>query len=334
MRRAAVLLAALVAVSAPACAPITRPAGPALVEPVLNADTIVADDGATLPLHAWPPVGAAPSAVVLGVHGFNDYGNFLDAAAIYLAERGIASYAYDQRGFGRAAHRGLWPGTETLARDLRAAVRAVRRHHPRVPFFVLGESMGGAVALVALAGPAAPEVDGLILVAPAVRGRETMPWYQTAALWTLAHTLPGMTATGRGLGIKPSDNMEMLRALGRDPQAIKKTRVDTVFGLVNLMDAALAAAPGVDGRILVLYGERDELIPPVAIERLLTRLPEAARSRRRVIIYPEGYHMLLRDLRAEIVWADVAQWIADGLACRERNVCAIVPARRTRSSAG
>ena len=112
----------------------------------------------------------------LGSHGFNDYSNFFNAAATYLAARGIASYSYDQRGFGRAAHRGMWPGTKTLARDLGSAVGALRRRHPGVPLYVLGMSMGGAVALVAMAAPDPPEVDGLILVAPAVWARETMPW--------------------------------------------------------------------------------------------------------------------------------------------------------------
>ncbi len=63
------------------------------------------------------------------------------------------------------------------------------------------------------------------------------------ALWIGARLMPGLTLTGRGLGIKPSDNIAMLRALSRDPLVIKETRVDTIYGLVNLMDAALAAAP-------------------------------------------------------------------------------------------
>ena len=98
----------------------------------------------------------------------------------------------------------------------------------------------------------------------------------------------------------------MLRALGRDPLVIKQTRVDSVYGLVDLMDAALAAAPRVDDRALVLYGERDELVPAEAVQRLLARLPVDSRDRRRVALYSDGYHMLLRDLQAEAVWNDVA----------------------------
>lgn len=312
MRRAHLLGAACLAIMASACAPVIKPAGAPMIDPVINANTIVADDGAALPLHAWMPATNPPSAVVLGVHGFNDYGRFMDAAATYLAERGIVSYAYDQRGFGRAAHHGLWPGTETLTRDLKAAVRAVRRRHPGVPVYVLGESMGAAVVVVTMAQPDPPDVDGMILVAPAVWGRETMPWYQTAALWAAAHTVPWKTATGRGLGVRPTDNIEMLRALSRDPLVIKKTRVDSIYGLVNLMDAAVDAAPRLNGRCLILYGKRDALIPAGSVRLFLDRLPRDGQNRRRVVIYSNGYHMLLRDLQAKKVWTDVAAWLTDG----------------------
>ena len=48
---------------------------------------------------------------------------------------------------------------------------------PRVPLYLLGESMGGAVAVVAMTGESGtrpPDVDGVILAAPAVWGRSTM----------------------------------------------------------------------------------------------------------------------------------------------------------------
>ena len=60
---------------------------------------------------------------------------------------------------------------------------------PGVPVFVLGESMGGAVAMTAFASDTPPRADGLILVAPAVWGRQTMPFSYRLALWTTAHTL-------------------------------------------------------------------------------------------------------------------------------------------------
>jgi alpha-beta hydrolase superfamily lysophospholipase len=170
--------------------------------------------------------------------------------------------------------------------------------------------MGGAVALLAATDGAPPDVAGTILAAPAVWGRATMPFYQVWLLGLAAHLAPGMTVTGRGLDIWASDNVEMLRGLGRDPLVIKETRVDAVWGLVNLMDKALAAAGSLDARTLVLYGERDEVIPKAAFEAMTERLGPDPDGRRTVALYEDGWHMLLRDLQAETVWRDIAAWTA------------------------
>src|SRR3546814_13687678 len=58
-----------------------------------------------------------PAAIILALHGFNDYSRSFEAPAAYWADRGIATYAYDQRGFGQTPHRGLWPGAARLIAD-------------------------------------------------------------------------------------------------------------------------------------------------------------------------------------------------------------------------
>ena len=73
-----------------------------------------------LPLRRWLPEGK-PRAVVLALHGFNDYSNaFADAGPVFAAH-GIALYAYDQRGFGAAPAPGRWPGSRRLVDDALAA---------------------------------------------------------------------------------------------------------------------------------------------------------------------------------------------------------------------
>ena len=171
--------------------------------------------------------------------------------------------------------------------------------------------MGAAVIMVAMTEVRQPKTEGVILVAPAVWGRATMPWYQRWALWLGGHTVPWLTVSGRGLGIKPSDNIEMLIELGRDPLVIKDTRIDALYGLVNLMDAALERATTFHALALILYGERDEIIPREPTAKMLAQLPTVAAGRRQIAIYEGGYHMLLRDLQASTPWRDIAQWIAD-----------------------
>jgi len=103
-----------------------------------------------------------------------------------------------------------------------------------------------------------------------------------------------------------SDNLEVLRALGADPLFIKATRVDAIAGLVGLMDLALAETPAVPGPLLVLGGARDEVVPPHAHRAMLGRLSAEPCTE---VVYPEGYHLLLRDLQRQVVWDDILAWI-------------------------
>jgi alpha-beta hydrolase superfamily lysophospholipase len=314
-RAATALLCGLLLILLAACAPQLAPPGPGLAAlevsaPTLRDATFVTSDGTELPLRHWqPPAGIAPHGVVLALHGFNDYSNAFADSGPALAKAGLVVYAYDQRGFGEAPHRGLWPGVEALTGDLATAAELVTARHPGLPLYLLGESMGGAVVLAALAGSESPQAAGVILAAPAVWARSTMPFHQRAALWLGARLFPWARFSGRGLGIQASDNIEMLRALGRDPLFIKETRTDTIDGLVNLMDAALQAGPRIDERALLLYGQRDQVIPAEPTIAFWRSLPEAAAARQRFAYYPEGWHMLLRDLQAEVVIADIAAWI-------------------------
>ncbi|MEE8333987.1 MAG: alpha/beta fold hydrolase [Alphaproteobacteria bacterium] len=319
MRAVRSLLVGLALIAA-ACAPQLRPMGAVTTPPALLGDHLIAADGVKLPLRVWRPDGA-PKSVILAVHGFNDYSGAFALPAPFWAARGIVTYAYDQRGFGDSPDRGYWAGTATLASDLRAAVAAIRHRHPGVALHVVGVSMGGAVAMSALADGGLPGVAGVVLVAPAVWGRAHMNLFERGALWLATNTVPWLPLTIEAIEMRPSDNIPMLRQLARDPKAIHKTRVDTLAGLVDLMDAAFAAAPAL-GRnrtgpfphppVLMLYGLRDELVPEnpsFAVMRSLAGNPRARRA-----LYKNGHHMLLRDLAAKIVWRDIAAWIEDAAA--------------------
>jgi len=299
-----VILLALLLVTA--CAPVEEPAGPTVTAPRVEPDKLMMSDGATLPLRSWLPDGP-PRAVLIALHGMNDYSNAFDAAGKQLAQAGIATYAYDQRGFGQGPHPGVWTGTDTLVRDLKEARDILSARHPGAPVYVLGESMGGAVAMVARAQSEPLPVEGAILLAPAVWGRANMNVFERSALWLAAHAMPWAHLSAEGIKITPSDNVEMLRALGRDPLVLKKTRADAVWGLVNLMDEAYDEAGRVRGPVLMLYGKKDEIIPKEPSFEVMRRLGPQAR----IAYYDNGYHMLARDLEGATVIADMAAWIFD-----------------------
>ncbi len=302
----------LLLASLTACAPrfdSGAPRDPSRAAVIGNED-VVTRDGTHLSSRRWDAEGA-PKAVIVAVHGMSDYSNAFDMPGQAWAMQGITTIAYDQRGFGRNANPGVWAGADAMRADLADVVDAARSRYPGVPVFALGESMGGAVLLTALASQAPPAVDGAILVAPAVWSRADMPLTYRAALFLAAHLIPGVilsnNAASKVVKIVPSDNVEMLRALGRDPLFQKRTRTDTLYGLVNLMDEARTAPTrlGNPPPLLMVYGANDQVIPAKPTQAVIGELGNRATVRR----YDKGYHMLLRDLQRATVHQDVADWV-------------------------
>jgi alpha-beta hydrolase superfamily lysophospholipase len=309
------------------CTPTLLSPGPSIGTAHLTADSYITADGTPLRLSRWPTEN--PKAIIIALHGFNDYRRFFGAPADYLQKQRIYCYAYDQRGFGESVTPGIWAGNDAYSDDLRQITALIKAEHPDTPVYLLGESMGGAIIIDAMSRREKPDVAGIVLSAPAVWGRETMPWYQTSLLWTLSHTVPWMSLTGRDLGIVPSDNIDMLRALGRDPLVIKETRVDAIYGLANLMDTALSSADKLHADTLLLYGEKDQIVPLEPTRRFVQELLHSHPGTRTIAYYQNGYHMLLRDLQAPLIWQDIAHWILDNKtklpSGADRNLDKLVP---------
>lgn len=291
--------------------PYVRPAAPDSMYPALYADHAAMADGYVLPLTVWRPPDADPvRAVVLALHGLNDYRHAFAELGPYLAARGIVTYAYDQRGFGATDAPGVWHGSRRMVEDVRVMAKLLRAAYPGRPLYAMGESLGGAVLLSTLR-PTPPDIDGMILVAPAVWARSTMPLLQRITLWLGVHLMPAETVTGRFLHIEPSDNKQMLRALHDDPLVIKDTRIDVLYGSANVMDKAYAAVSKLLMPAFILYGQHDAIIPKAPICDMLEELPRGAQRRWRMAYYPDGYHMLTRDLHRAAVLTDVIAWLSD-----------------------
>jgi acylglycerol lipase len=299
-------LAALLCCDLAACVtPRVQTASTEPHEPRLEQDAAVMEDGARLPVRAWLPA-MPPHAAIVAVHGLNDHSGAFESTGEFLAARGFAVYAFDQRGFGRTVQNGIWAGGDRMADDAWQVVRLLRLRHPGVPFYALGESMGGAVVLRALQRHPQGWIDAAVLTAPAVWSRNEMRRYQRLPLHALAHSWRGLKLAGGITGRKPSDDPATLRRLREDPLALHRTRVDVLWGLADLMDAAALdpVTPGVP--VLVLYGAHDQIVPPQPMCAWLETLRAAEGWQ--AALYPSGWHLLMRDLDAARKLGDLAAW--------------------------
>jgi alpha-beta hydrolase superfamily lysophospholipase len=295
-----------------ACAPRLQEIGPPVDTPRLEKTAIHMPDGVDLPLRLWEPWDRPAEAVILGLHGFNDYSKGLAAVGKAMARRGFVFYAYDQRGFGAAPQTGIWPGEAQLTGDLRVAALAIKARHPDLPLFLLGESMGGSVILAAATGEDPPPADGIILAAPAIWGWQAISPLGRGVFETAAHLVPWMTVRPTGVRVQASSNRAALIALARDPLVIKDTRIDTAYGLVNLMSTAFDAAAKLQHpRWLALFGEREAILSRDAVNQALPMFRPTSPEQGRLAIYRQGYHLLLRDFAQYMVFDDIAAWIRD-----------------------
>jgi acylglycerol lipase len=307
------ILACTALICLTACAPIVQMAGrpdATFQGPRLETDGFVSFDGARLEMQRWEPAGGAePWAVIIGLHGMNDYSNAFHLAAPAWAADGIATYAYDQRGFGGSPGRGVW-ADGLMAEDLRTLAALLRQRYPHAIIAVAGESMGGAVAIEAFASDRPPVADRLVLISPAVWGWSNQPLPYATTLWIAAHTARGWVVKPPDFlvsRVQPSDNREELVRMGRDPAMIWGARSDTIYGLVSTMQHAQQRIGLVKAPTLYLAGAHDKIIPKAPHLQAAHRLKPIDRS----AWYPNGWHLLLVDRQAPVVWADIESFIRD-----------------------
>jgi alpha-beta hydrolase superfamily lysophospholipase len=248
--------------------------------------------------------------VVVGLHGMNDYANVFHLSGPYWAKHGISTYAFDQRGFGRSPVRGVWAGEPAMAQDLRTFVPLIRKKFPNATVAVVGESMGAAVAISAFASDDPPQADRLVLIAPAVWGWSSQPPAYRAALRVAARVFPDEVLEPPGFitrKVRATDNTAELIAMGKDPLVIWGSRTQTLYGLVSLMESAWASTGRIKVPTLYMYGAHDMVIPKKPACEAASRLG----SNGRTAYYANGWHMLLRDLQAKVIWRDAESFIRD-----------------------
>jgi alpha-beta hydrolase superfamily lysophospholipase len=265
--------------------------------------------GGALHTVTWSPPEAV-GAVVL-VHGLAEHSGRYRPLVERLVGMGLAVHAHDHRGHGRSAgaraqiDRFAW-----LVADVLARLDAAHAAHPGKPVFLLGHSMGGAVALAAaLERPQG--IEGLVLSAPAIGASPDVPWLRVALARVLSRLCPGA-------GVLRLD----ARLVSRDPDVVAAYESDPgvyrgavpARTAVELLDA-MASFPGRVARLalptLVLHGTADGLVPIGDVEPVWRRFGTRDLTTHR---YEGLYHEVFNEPERERVYDDVLAGLGARLA--------------------
>ncbi len=251
----------------------------------MRSGGFAASDGETIPFRLWPAKN--PRALVLLLHGALDYCGAFDELGPQFARRRLSALAIDQRGFGATSTRGRWVGRDRMIRDVIEAVIFLRmRYGCDLPVFVVGESMGAAVAI--LSAVRAPDLDleGLVLAAPGA----------VSGLWR------------RVVGSLVTRLFNFIRLL-TDPMVLRQIRPATLVGLFKLSNSAVDDAHHVRMPVLTMVGERDDILRLGCIRRLHDGLA----GEKQWAYFPGAPHLLLHWKNNDRVVQLVLDWIDDRL---------------------
>ena len=302
--------------------------GPRIEAGSLDRGAFVVQDGARLPYLRWSPEnGQPPWAVIIALHGFNDHYASFRLAGPWWATRGIETWAYDQRGFGLAPHRGEFAPESLTSADLRTIVALVRAERPGALIVVAGESMGGSSTIAAFGSEAPPDADRVVLLAPGVWGWSSQGPFNSAGLWAAARLMGAKAVEPPSFAvrhIRASDNTLELVRNGRDPLSIIATRFDSLHGLVDLMETATNRLGAVEKPTLLLYGAHDQIVEKRPMRLALERAGQ--RPNLRTAYYRDGWHILNRDLQGEVVYRDIEAWLRDAAAPLPSGAGPVLPA--------
>ena len=286
----------------------------------------------------WLP-DAPPRAVVQLVHGVAEHVGRYAEIADFLSRHGFLVCGEDHLGHGKTVENGSYGffapehGWELVVRDVRRLREIMGNRYPRLPYILLGHSMGSFLArtyLILYPGT----LDGVILSGT---GQEPAP------LIALGRALAGLECRRLGpQGVSPLVDALSLGAynrrfrpnrtsadwISRDPAAVDAYLADPLCrskctasmfrdmlgGLQFIGKKSNLRNMDLDIPVLFLSGDRD----PVGgmgrgVQKVRTRFSEAGCRDVTLKLYPGGRHEMFHEINQQEVFEDVLAWLEDKL---------------------
>ena len=150
--------------------------------------------------------------------------------------------------------------------------------YPALPLFIVAESMGGCVALLATLPHTrtSAHVAGCVLLAPMCTLHPKLELHPItrAAVMALSRWLPWLPVVPNGgdLGVRVSRDPEAVRVLADDPLVYKApARIGTIAAGLVAMERLQACMHQVSVPFIVMHGDGDVITSPAGSEMLYQR---------------------------------------------------------------
>ncbi|ABX15931.1 alpha/beta hydrolase [Burkholderia multivorans] len=285
------------------------PAG-ARTAPAPHIGRLRTADGLELASYRWPADAraTAPRATVALLHGLAEHAGRYAPLAARLNAAGIDLLAIDLRGHGRSPGKRAWVARfDEYLDDADALVAEAAR--ASTPLFLMGHSMGGAIAAlyaIERAPARGRTLAGLVLSSPALAPGRDVPRWMLALSRVISRVWPTFPAIRIDAAL-----------LSRDANVVVANRADPLVhhGPVpartgaEILDAMARIERGRDTLrvpVLVYHGTADKLTEPDGSRAFGARVGSADRT---LTLYEGGFHETMNDIERERVIDALIGWI-------------------------
>lgn len=214
------------------------------------------------PVLTWrPPVGNKPWVILLCIHGMGLHKSCFAGFGEEMSKKGALVAAMDVRGFGswRTLRKYDELDFDFCASDIKDLSKILKAYNPGVKLFLVGESMGGAIALQSACN--CPLVDGVISSVPAAdrfNGKETA--------FKVAFNI--LTKPGNDFDITEdviehtSRDQESVDKLKNDPGVRKHVSPKELMEFDSFMKKTKGVVSELNLPVLITQGAADPLVKP------------------------------------------------------------------------
>lgn len=269
--------------------------------------SVTTSDGISLPLYRWRPSGPTRATVAL-LHGLAEHAGRYAAVARRLNTAGIELVAVDLRGHGHAPGRRVYVKRfDDYLLDAQALLDAAAQSC--APLFLMGHSMGGAVAAlyaIERLDASGRRLSGLILSSPALAPGRDVPKWMLALSQVISRVYPGFPA----MEIDPAllSRVQPVVNANRNDPLVHHGAIPARTGAELLLAMARIerGRAGLRMPLLVFHGTADKLTEPDGSRAFGEH---AGSPDKTLTLYEGSYHETMNDLDRDRVIEALVEWI-------------------------
>ena len=263
-------------------------------------------DGTDMFMALWKPDDDKPRALLVVIHGLGSHAGDFRNLGEYFANRGLAVFIPDLRGFGHyTGSKGHVMRFDEYTEDVQNLIMQVKDRYLNKIAFLFGSSLGGVVA-IRYAKTYPNEIDGLVLHCPAVS--QTLGIRRTTIIaGKLLSLLNVKRYSSSGIIFEnASRNPSVVREHETDP--LRVNEVTPRFGIEALKasDDAFASASLITLPVLLQQAGADKLVNPEKSKEFYDNLSSEDKTWK---LYDGLYHEIHMEPERDQVLSDMAEWL-------------------------